>query len=112
MSGGQRVGAELPCGRQQIGELHGLVAGDAGDGRFPRDVAFRERIDHRLAEPLLVIEDVMGNAERLGDAAGIGDVLPGAAGAGPVGRRAMVIKLQRHADDVVALTVQEPGDDG
>ena len=52
----------------------------------------------------------MRNAERLGDAARIGDVLAGAAGTGAVDGRAMIVELQRHADDVVALALQEAGD--
>ena len=40
---------------------------------------------------------------RLGDAARVVDVLAGAAGALAVGRRAVVVELQRDADDVVAL---------
>ena len=54
----------------------------------------------------------MGNAEPFGDAAGVFDILTGAAGAGPVGGRAMIVELQRHADDIVALALQKTGDDG
>ena len=45
----------------------------------------------------------MGDAEPLGDRAGIVDVLAGAAGALAMGRRAVIVKLQRHADHVVAF---------
>ena len=53
----------------------------------------------------------MRDVERVGDAAGIVDVLPGAAGALARGRGAMVVELQRGADDVVALLAQQAGDD-
>ena len=53
----------------------------------------------------------MGNAECLGDAARIVDVLAGAARALAVRRLAMVVKLQRHADDVIALGLEHAGDD-
>ena len=84
MPGGQRIGAELLGGRQKIGELDRLVAGDARNRRFAGDVALGEGVDHRLAEALLVVEHIMRNAERFGDAAGIVDVLAGAARAGAV----------------------------
>ncbi len=89
VAGGQRVGAELARGLQQVGELDGLVARDAGDRRLAGHVALRERIDHRLAEALFVVEHVVRNAERLGDAARIVDVLAGAA-------RALAVSRRRH----------------
>ena len=46
----------------------------------------------------------MRNADALGDRAGVVDVLAGAAGALAMGRGAMVVELQRHADDVVAAS--------
>ena len=66
VAGGQRIGAELARGLQKVGELDGLVAGHARDRRLAGDIALGERVDHRLAEPLLVVEHVMRNAERLG----------------------------------------------
>jgi hypothetical protein len=109
--GGESVGAELPGGRQQIGELDRLVAGDARDRRFAGNIALGEGIDHRLAEPLLVVQHIMRNAERLGDAARVGDVLAGATGADTMRRGAVVVELQRHADDIVALALQQAGND-
>ena len=49
----------------------------------------------------------MRNADALGDVAGVVDVLPGAAGALAMGRGAMIVELQRDADDVVALGLQQ-----
>ena len=54
----------------------------------------------------------MRNAERLADAARIVDVLAGAAGAGAVHGRAMIVELQRDAENIVALALQNAGDDG
>ena len=45
----------------------------------------------------------MRNAERVGDAARIVDVLAGAAAALPARRLAVIVELQRDADDLVAL---------
>ena len=78
-----------------------------GTGVSPERIAVGEAVDHRLAEAVLVVEHVMRNADALGDAARIVDVLAGAAGALAVGRRAVVVKLQRDADDVVALGLQQ-----
>ena len=49
----------------------------------------------------------MRNADPLGDIARIVDVLPGAAGALAMGGRAVIIELQRDADDVVAFRLQQ-----
>ena len=107
VAGGQRVGAELVGRLQQVGELDGLVAGNAGDRRLAGDVAFGERVDHRLAEALFVVEHEMGDAEGFRNAPGVVDVLAGAAGAGAMDRGAVVVKLQGHADDVISLPLQD-----
>ncbi len=107
MAGRQRIGAELAGEPEQVLELHRAVALDAGDRRLAGEIALGEALDHGVAEAVLVIEHVMGNADLLGDAARIMDVLPGAAGPGAVDGRAMVVELQRHADDVVALALQQ-----
>jgi hypothetical protein len=49
--------------------------------------------------------------ERLGHAPRIVNVLPGAAGALPVRRLAVVVELERHADHVVAGRLEETRDD-
>jgi hypothetical protein len=54
----------------------------------------------------------MRNAERLADAAGIVDILAGAAGAGAVDGGAMIVELQRDAENVVALPLQDAGHHG
>ena len=74
-----------------------------GIGVSPREIAVGETVDHRLAEAAFVIEHVMRNADALGDAPGVVDVLAGAAGALAMDRGAVVVELQRDADDVVAL---------
>ena len=71
MPGGQRGGAEIARGRQQVAELDALVAADARDRRLAAAVALGEILDHRGAKPALVIEHVMRDAETLGDARGV-----------------------------------------
>ena len=111
MPGRQHIGAKLPGRIEEVGEFDVLVAGDAGDRRLARDIAARERLDHLFAKPRLVIEHVMGNAELGGDVARVVNVLSRAAGALAVDRRAVVVKLQGDADDVIALACHQRGDD-
>ena len=106
MAGGERVGAELARGLQQVAELDRAVALDARHRRLAERVAVGEIVDDGLAKAVLVVEHVMGNAELGGDVAGVVDVLAGAAGALAMGRRTMVVELQRDADDVVAFRLQ------
>ena len=109
MAGRQNLRAKLAGGAEQVLELDRHVAVDAGHRRLAQDVALGEAVDHRLLESAFVVEDVMRNADPVGDVAGVVDVLPGAAGALAVRRRPMVVKLQRHADDVIALLLQKRG---
>ena len=112
MAGRERIGPEIARGFQKVGELDRLVARNAWNRRLAGRIACGERVDHRLAEPVLVVEDVMGNAERLGDAPGIVDVLAGTAGTRPVDGGSVVVELQRHAEDVVALALHQARHDG
>ncbi|AFL53699.1 hypothetical protein USDA257_c51740 [Sinorhizobium fredii USDA 257] len=112
VAGRQRVGAELLRGRQQVGELDGLVAGNAWNRRFAGNVALGEGIDHRLAEARLVVEHIMRNAQSLADASGVVNVLAGAAGAGSVHRRTMVVELQSDAENIIAFAFEQPRDHG
>ena len=83
-----------------------------GIGVSPVEIALGEAVDHRLAEARLVVEHVMRNADRLRHAAGIVDVLAGAAGAFAMGGGAVVVELERDADDIVALALEQGCDDG
>ena len=107
MAGRQHRGAELARRAQQIVELDRLIAVDARHRRLAGRVAFREAVDHRLLEAGLVVEHVVGDADPLGHLARIVDVLPRAAGALAVSGRTVVVELQRHADDVVALGLEQ-----
>ena len=109
MAGRQHLGAEFARGDQQIVELDRHVAVDARHRRLAVDIALGEAVDHRFLEAALVVEHVMRNADALGHAAGVVDVLAGAAGALAVGRGAVVVELQRHADDVIALGLEQRG---
>src|SRR5205807_5712096 len=107
MSGGQRLGAEVARGGKEVAELDGLIALDAGHRGLPRRVAFGEAVDHRLLEAVLVVQHVMRDPDALGDGAGVMNVLPGTTGARAMDRGAVVIELERDADDVVLLRLEQ-----
>jgi hypothetical protein len=71
--------------------------------RLAQRVAFGEIVDHGLSKAVFVIQHVMRNANSVGNIAGIVDILSGAASAFAVCGRAMVIKLKRDANNVVAF---------
>ena len=103
MAGGQRLGAQLARGVQQVGELDLLIAAHAGDRGFAAHIAVGEILDHLLAEAAFVIQHIVGNADLRGDALGVIDVRAGAAGAFARRRLVFRIKLQGDADHVIAL---------
>ena len=107
MAGRQHVGIEVAGGGQKIAELDRAVALDAGDRRLAGQIALGETVDHRFPEAVLVIEDVVRDAERLGDPARIVNVLARAAGTLAMDRRPMVVELQRDPDDIVALLAEQ-----
>src|SRR5262249_31101930 len=91
----------------QLRELDLLVASDTGDRRLSRCIAVGESLHHRSLEALLVVEHVVGDAETVGHAAGVVDVLAGTAAAAAPYRLAMIIELERDTDDVVALLLEQ-----
>ena len=112
VTGRQRVGAQVAGGVQQVAELDPLVAADTGDRRFAAQVAVGEIVHHALREPVLVIEDVMGDADPVGHLPRIVDVLAGAARSLAAHRHAVVVKLEGDPDHVVTLLTQKGGGDG
>src|SRR5690606_10604707 len=73
MPGRHGGGAELRCRCKKVGELDGLIAGNAGDRRLPAGIALGEGIDHRAAEARLVVENVMRDPELRGHLARVVD---------------------------------------
>src|SRR5262249_23177557 len=93
MPGGQRVGLQLARGGKQLLELDVLVAGHAGNRRLARNIAVCERLNHTRLKALLVVQHVVGDAELVGNAARIVDVLPRTAGPALAHGGAMVVEL-------------------
>ncbi len=119
MSGGQQLGADLARRDQQLIELEMVVAQAARNRRASGKILGDERPHHVVLEALLLIDHVVRNAERLGHAARVVNVVDGAAAslhrlrhALMPGQPALVPELQRESHDVVALLAQHCRDGG
>src|SRR6185312_2977526 len=110
VSGGNRGGADLERGFEPLVELDGSIAETAGDRGASGAVLVHEGAHHIALETLLVVDHVVGDAEALGDAAGVVDVVKRAAasGAGGVGgaEAALVPELHGEPDDGFAGGVE------
>jgi hypothetical protein len=111
MPRGEAVGAEVAGEGEQVGELDRLVARDAGDGRSAPRIFVGEAIDHAALEAGLVVEDVMGDSEPLGDGSSVVDVAAGAAGLRAADRLAMIVELEGDSNDLGAGPGGERGHD-
>ena len=87
MAGGEAIGAEIAGEAKQIGELDALVAAHARDRRPSARIIIGELLDHLLAEAAFIIEDVMGEAEPIGDGARIVNVAARRSSSSPGRRR-------------------------
>ena len=81
MAGGECIGAEFAREAKEVAEFHRLIAAHAGHRRLAADVAGDEVLDHRFAEPSLVVEHVVRDFKPRRHATRIKDVGAGAAGA-------------------------------
>ena len=107
VAGGDAACADGAGGLEQRVELEVVVAERAGDGRAAVEILVDEGADDILLEALLLVDDVVGNAEVLGDAAGVIDIIQGAAAAGLGGignavlacEAGLVPELEGEADD-------------
>src|SRR5215472_4234725 len=81
MAGGDLFGADLARGGEELVELEVVIAEGAGDGRAAGEVLADEGADDLVLKALLRVHEVVGDAEVLGDAAGVVDIIDGAAAA-------------------------------
>ena len=113
---GQPLGVVGHGAVEQLGELEIAVAVRARNGRAPRHILAHEVRHHVLAELRFEIDDVVGDADGGGDAAGVVEIVDRAAGAERalpgLGHLAVVIQLHRHTDDVVTLLGEQGRGDG
>ena len=107
--GRKRRSAKFARSRKQIAEFDRAVALDARHRGLAKGVTFGEIVDYRFTEAVLIVQHIMRDADLLGDKARVMDVLPGTAGAFAMGGRAVIVKLQCDADDVVAFRLQKRG---
>ena len=119
VAGGDAVGADLAGGGEELVELEVVVAEGAGDGRAAGEVLVDEGADDLGLEAGLLVDEVVGDVELLGYAAGVVDVVDGAAaaldGLGHAfvsGEAALVPELEGEADEGVALGAEQRGDGG
>ena len=111
-----RVGADAARGLEQLVELEMVVAERARDRRASGEILANKRPHHILLEALLLVDDVVGNAQVLGDAAGVVDIIERAAAAGLgrvgdavlAGEAGLIPELERQADDAVANRRRRP----
>src|SRR5664279_912873 len=96
-----------------------VIAQAARDRRAPGKILRDKWAYHIVLEAILLIDDVIWNAERLSHATRVVNVIDGAAaplhGLGHAlvtGQSALVPQLKRESDDVVALLAQQCRDGG
>ena len=75
VAGGDALGADLARGDEELIELYVIVADGAGDGRAACEIIGDEGADDGVLEFALEIDDVERDAEMLGDAAGVVDIV-------------------------------------
>src|SRR5690606_19689660 len=118
---GDEVAAEGVGALEEGGPLDVGVAEDARVGRAPFEIVGGEPLDDAVAKLLADVDDEVGEAEADGHGAGVVHGLERAAAhllaaaglrLGRTAGRRVVPRLHRHADDVVALLVEEGGGDG
>ena len=84
-------------------ELHVRVAEDAGARRGAAQVRLHERCDDFLVEVALEVEREVRDVQLPGHAAGVGEIVDGAASAvGRIGVGEVVVHLHRQTDHLVS----------
>ena len=96
-----------------------IVAQTAGYGRPSRQILFNKGPHHVLLKALLMIDHIVGDIERLGDAAGVIDIINRTAASADMLRHAFVAgkpplvpELHRQSDNGVPLGAQHGCDSG
>ena len=114
VAGRQKVGAQRQRLAQEEAELDRLVAANAGIGRAPLQICLCEGVDDRRPKVVFEIQDVIGNAQPVGDPAGVLDRVQRTAAVVLVEvleRHLLGPELEGDAEDVMALlTHQGRGD--
>jgi hypothetical protein len=109
VAGGQDLGADRAGLGQKRRELDVLVALHARVGGLPGQVGGDEVLDHRVGELGLEVDHVVGDAEVVGDPAGVLDVARPAAATARGAGGPRVVEPHGHADHAVTGGDQERG---
>jgi len=125
VSGGEAGRSSLAHHVEKLIKLDLIIAGGAWDGRAAVEVVFDEWSDDGSFELAFEIDDVKRKLEMGGDAAGVVDVVDGAApvwggcagavgagAAGEFGEAAVIPELHGEADDWEAALLEDGGDGG
>ena len=104
---------------EKLVELQVIVAKTTRDGGPSGKILFDERTHHVTLKTILVIHDVIGDSDLLGDAASVVNVIQGTAASMnslwhsfAASKSALVPKLHREPDDIVPLGAQHGRDGG
>ena len=109
MAGRDSIGAESVRAIEQRGELQIAVAAGARQRGAPGGVLTHEIRDDVLVKLPLEVDDVVRNANRRGDAAGVVQIVERAAAAERRHAFGLIVELHRQADDLVALVREQGG---
>jgi len=119
VTGSDAVGSDLTRRQEELVELQMVVTEGAGNRGSSVQVLVDEGTDDVRLEALLLIDDVVRDAELLGYGAGVVDVVEGAAapldGFGHsfvTGETTLIPELQGEADESVSLGAQDGRDGG
>ena len=102
MSSRHRRRAQIARHVQQVAELHRLIAADAGNRRLATQIGVGKFFNHLILEPVLIVQDVVRNANGIGGRAGIVNILARTTGPLLLNCRAVVVELESHADHIIA----------
>src|SRR5262249_38112036 len=117
VTGGQSIRTDLPRYAQQLIELQVVIAKTARDGSPAGKILLDKRTHDLTLKPLLMIDHVVRDPDRLRDPSGIVHIVQGAAPslyclghALTTCQPALVPKLHRQPDDSVPLCPQHSRD--
>ena len=96
MAGGNPLRANRTCSIKQLVKLQVVIAERARNRRAASQVFIHKRPHHIALEPVFLVDHVVGNAEVLGHAAGVVDVVEGAAATGLRSIRDTMLAREPH----------------
>ncbi len=112
MTGGQRGCTKFAGRVKQIVELYLLIADDTWYWRFAARIAVSKAFNDALFEAFFIVQNIVRDAKSIGNGSRIIYVLTGTTCAFFSRSLAMIVQLQRNADDVIPLIFKDGGSDG